>query len=194
MNTWESYQQIAVYPLKRYYGAGILSSVALNTGSAGAVDTLYTAPMLLPRKTLIESIAFNVTAGAAGSSARIGIYNCRDGANGRKGDLYPYRNLFDSGSIATTGSGMMEAYCRRWLKPGLYWLAMNFGVDVATIRTFGVAARACVLGFDSTIASPGYGWTVASTYGPFPGAFPAGATVLTTTPVLGMFYRPIAFR
>ena len=183
--SWERYQQSKLYPLKRFYAAGCINNAAATTGAPGAIDTLHTAPMLIVRRTLIESLAFNVTSGAASSTGRIGLYNCRDC---EAGDLYPYKNLWDSGSISTAGTGVMESYCRRWLDPGLYWLALNFGVDLPTLRSFVANSRANPLGYDSTLTSPGYGWTVASTFGSLPGAFPVGATVLTTTPVLGMFY------
>jgi len=183
--TWESFRAAGINPLDRYYAAGAMNSTAATTGSP-LTDNHYLLPLLMPRRCIVDRLAFRVTTGVATSVARIGLYDCRDW---RAGNIYPNRCLFPSGEFDCSGAAATkEAACRVQLEPGLYWLDFIAGTSSPTIRCFAAASMFPIVAGNSTLgANFGMGLLVSSTYGQLPGVMDDGAAQLATTPIPSLY-------
>lgn len=110
-------------------GMGSVSSTAFTM----VANRLYFLPYFSPRRRVYDRIAWLVaTAGAGGTTARLGIYTSSDG--GEPGVL-----LLDAGTVAVDSTGSKEiTISQELLGYRLYWLAMvsdgvpvGRGLDVA---------------------------------------------------------------
>jgi len=157
-----------------------------NTGlvlTAGAVTVgrLYAFPFLTPKAITVDRIAFNVTTLLAGK-ARAGIYN---DAGMRPGSL-----LVDGGEMDTGTTGVKAATINQALAgSGLYWLAFLANAAV-TVRILAVGGVLPILGCSSALGTaPNFGMYMAQTYGALPGTFSASPSMITGTPIVGIFVR-----
>ena len=163
----------------RWYAAGMVNATVLTTGAPTA-NFLRALPLITGRATL-DRIAINVTTGTAGL-IRLGIYN-------DDGNLYPSSLVLDAGEVSTGTAGVKTLTINQTLAPGLYWLALVNNA-ASTIRALALGGCMAILGLDATLSTaPGVGWSAAFTYAALPASFPAGASVLTATPVPAVFVR-----
>ena len=157
-----------------------------------ALNTLWALPLVVPKTTKFDTITFRITTVAsAGGVARAGIY--RD-----NGNTYPGVLIFDTGSIAVDAGAAKATTITSGLQvfqPGMYWLAWECGTAAPQMRVL-QTINMWMLGFDSALgtANPGYGYSVAHTFGALPDPYTAGATVLTTTPAVGVPTPAIGLR
>jgi hypothetical protein len=144
--------------------------------SAQAIDTLIACPFPVGLGCRLDRIGFNVTALAAGSSGRVGLYRAISARN-----VYPGALVVDSGAILTTSNGWKEANVDTPLRPGLYWsvyLAAVLAPSVSTINIAGAAPRNPILGWTAANPPAGYGsLRVAFAFAALPAAFPGGAAL-----------------
>lgn len=108
-----------------------------RTTAAPAVDAAYYVPFRVNRAVTISSLGVESTVGVAASTARIGIYADAAGFN------TPGALLAQTGDLATTGTGMVEAAVSIPLTPGLYWTAVlaHSTTVAATLRASGTYAE-----------------------------------------------------
>lgn len=160
------------------YICGSITPTATGT-AAVAKDTIKFVPFVHPHGFRISQIAFGVqTGGAAGSVARVGIYDCIDDL---RGDMTPNRLLLDGGEFDTTATGQMATAVTTQLEEGRwYWAAYHCGVNAPTIPTIALGGQALMLGSASG-ASPTHSThlTVNQSYGALPVTAPSGAIVQT---------------
>lgn len=141
--------------------------------AAQAIDTLIATPFPIGLGARLDRISFNVTALAAGSSARVGIYR----ATSRK-NIYPSSLVVDGGAIVTTSNGWKEAVINTPLRPGLYWAVYLAAVLAPTVSTLpsGGGVSSPILGWTNTpVAS--HSLRVAFAFAALPAAFPGGAAL-----------------
>lgn len=115
----------------RYYGPANMSP----STSALAAGTLLAIPFYVPNGFTANSIECEVTAVAAGSTIRMGIYT-----NNRTTDT-PDQLLLDAGTVdSATATGVKAIAISQHLDPGLYWLALVAQGGAPTIRSVGNVA------------------------------------------------------
>lgn len=124
-------------------GAGATSAAS----QALTANTLYLVPLPLPERRTITSLAVKVTAGAVGSSVRLGVYN-NDGDEGGPGTL-----AIDGGAIATNTPGLKALTTSVLLEPGLYWGAI-WSSGTPTIHAQGPSVSFVGCGWDMSLATP----------------------------------------
>ena len=151
--------------------SGIYYSTPISSPSttAPAADTLSVSPILLSACSL-DRIGVEVTAGAANSLCRLGIYTDDKG--------YPGALLLDAGTVSGASIAVLEITIDQAIGGGLYWLAYKAEVGAPTVR-----ANAGVPGifhFSATAAGVSasgnarQGWLkAAQAAGSLPVAFPA---------------------
>lgn len=173
----------------RVYVGGIARGTAfagtVNSTTLPAINTLWALPIIVPLTTKFDEISFRImTVSSAGGVARAGIY--RD-----NGNCYPGSLIFDTGSIATDASASSKSTtitaAVQILQPGLYWAAWECGTAAPQLRVL-QTINMLLLGFDrdlGAVTNPGYGYSVAHTFGALPNPYTAGGTLLTTTPAAG---------
>jgi len=178
---WEYYVLKGATANRRIIGGISLTSAFMGTVASTttpALNTLWALPLAVPKTTKFDLISFRITTLAgAGGVARAGIY--RD-----NGNMYPGSLIFDTGSIATdAATGMKNTTITtavQIFQPGLYWLAWECGVAAPQLRVL-QTINAGILGFDSdygSVTNPGWGYTVAHTFGALPDPYTAGGTLL----------------
>lgn len=86
------------------------------TGLTRTLNQMYTIPIFVPADAPIDRIACSISAGAASSGARLGIYNDDGG--------HPGTLRLDAGSVDTSNAGVKEIAISHTLTAGLYWLAI----------------------------------------------------------------------
>ena len=140
-----------------------------NAGTAITANTLLTLPFFIPRPMTADRIAIFVqTAGAAGTKARLGIYN--NGTN-----LYPGTLLLDAGEIVVDSTGLKAIIISQALSKGLYWLA--FVSDGTPSLPNSTHWDTHILGWRADdITYPNFPWQKAFTYAALPNPFPSDAT------------------
>lgn len=152
------------------------NGTALTTAALVA-NTLYAMPLLIERRTQINSIQINVTTSRASSFIRIGIY---DDIN-----LLPNNLILDAGQIAsgTTGIKNYSTGLPLFFKSGVYWLVCVTNSNPA-IRGFATAGLYPILGLDAAMGvTQGLGYQVNFTFAALPSTFPVGQTILVATPL-----------
>jgi hypothetical protein len=111
----------ASHSLTRYastvYVVSPYLTLANPAGAALTADRLYMIPFPVSDPGVMTRIGINVTTGAAGKSARLGVYRVTQ-AN-RPGKL-----LLDAGTVDLTSTALVEATISLNLHPGWYWLAL----------------------------------------------------------------------
>lgn len=113
-----TYDVFSILRTGHYYTNPNLTSAA--TTQALTADRLYCIPLVVCRDFSIDRIAIQVTtAGAAGTKARLGIYE--NGTNLHPGDL-----LVDLGTVDvdSTGVKVITISPTQALTKGVYWLAV----------------------------------------------------------------------
>ena len=159
-NWWE--KVITGYYMTPYPG------VALNTtGSAVNADSLYaTCPTLVARDMTFDRIAIKVvTAGAASTKARIGIYAV--GTN-----MYPGALVLDAGEVAVDSTGVKAIVINQSLTKGLYYMA--FISDGTPQPAYTYNSRSPLGIREGEFAYGHHMWRVAQAYGALPDPFTAG--------------------
>jgi len=127
----------------RYYSSNMFGT---STTSSSAANRLYLTPMYLPAPRNVDRIGINVTlAGAAGSVARLGVYNS-DPTTG-----LPSTVLVDGGTVAISATGAAQVTVSATLH-GLVWLACTSGA--ATLVAFSTSQSPNIMGA-SSLASLG---------------------------------------
>jgi len=98
-----------------------------KTTGAGAVNTTYYQPIIIPSTTTLTKLSVNTASTYAGTGAvRLGIYNMD--ANGE-----PSTVKLDAGTVATTAaSTMYQITISQAITPGIYFLAANMQTAAAT--------------------------------------------------------------
>jgi hypothetical protein len=133
------------------------------------VDTLYAMPLYVPVTAFCQAIGISVTAGAAASSIRMGIYA---DSGGLPGDL-----IVDAGVVSGVNTSEVALALTNWLRPGWYWLAvLTDGTPTVRGLAPGISLLGHATNIDSTVGSPGV--SVAQAYGALPTPFTPGATQL----------------
>lgn len=115
----------------RFYDASTHGIGNLEFGTTAMVANVFAAiPIFIPRTSAFDRIGLEVTtAGAGGSTARVGIY--RD-SNGAPGQIVAGS---DAGALATDAVAVVESSISVSLTPGWYWLANLFSAT-PTCRAF----------------------------------------------------------
>lgn len=177
----------------RKYVAGMPNNAALITSTTSpAVGTLFALPLVVSKTTKFDIITFTISTNGA-ANAHAGIY--RD-----TGNCYPGALIFDTGDIdCSTGNTKNTTItsASQIFQPDLYWLAWE--ASAATIQIRGVPGNSSLMGIlgngtSLTAAQPGYGYTVAHTYGAMPDPFTASATVRTNQSAVGDIMPAIGLR
>jgi len=94
-----------------------LFTYGTNNTQALVADVLWGTIIWIPRALTVDRIAIDVTAGAAGKIAYVGIYNV--GAN-----LVPGSLLIDGGSISVAAVTVVAATVSQALTKGYYYVAV----------------------------------------------------------------------
>jgi hypothetical protein len=100
----------------------------LRASAALPADTCAASPFAVPRPTELDQMYLDVTAAAAGSTIRLGIY--ADDGTGRPGAL-----VLDAGTIDSATIGTKALAISVTLPPGLYWLTAAARGGSPVIRT-----------------------------------------------------------
>ena len=134
-------------------------------------DRLYASPLIIVRDMTVDRIAIQVsTAGAAGTKARLGIYN--DGTN-----LYPGTLLLDAGEVAVDAVAIVNITISKALTKGIYWMAIvtNGTPDVMGDDAYDQSIP--IMGLSSTNfgVNNDY-WYVAHTYAALPTPYTAAGS------------------
>lgn len=105
---------------------------APGSGSyGGTLNRLDLVPIWIAQSTPIDAIAaFVATAAGAGGVVRLGVFNS-------KSDGMPGTVRFDSGTVATTSTGVKSITISQTLPAGLYYLGAVPQVATAVFRAFG---------------------------------------------------------
>ena len=179
----------------RRYIAGLAeTNETLLTSTTGpVVNLLYAMPLIVPRTTKFDTICMEVTTGGAGSNCRLGIYY-------DNGNCYPGALIFDSGNLATTGTGEKAATITAGLQtfnPGLYWLTYENSATVPQVRILpGAGGQIPILGHTTPFGAnlPATGYTVAHTVGALPNPYSAGGAIRTLVSGVGNGIPAVALR
>jgi hypothetical protein len=172
------------------YLAGAQSCTSLSTIST-TLDVLRAIPFWAPARpgATIGRIAFENTTAAAGTNARIGIYqNVAD-----KTSFYPGALEVDSGDISTATVAIHTFAPSVQLIPGnLYWMAIVLS-STRTLRGIQITGQVNILGIpqDVTGTTPwARGITVAHSYAALPDPFTGGGAYLTGSVIIpGLRYQ-----
>lgn len=140
--------------------------------SAIAVDTLRAVPFIVKRTGILNRIGINVTAVAAGGTARVGVYSSDPNR-----EYYPAALLVDSGVIDVSAGVFKSVAINLAVKAGdVLWLVYVVGVLAPTITTVGGNVN-MLLGYSSANAAAWTGISVAFPFAALPVAFPAAAAL-----------------
>jgi hypothetical protein len=171
--------------VSRFVTSAGRNSAQVITGVTGL--RLYYVPFLLRVGSPVTSLAMNVTtAGAAGTTARIGLYTCNE-----KG--YPGALLATSGDIDTSTTGVKTATLGSALSlpPGWYFAAIVCsGAPTITCYLSGASnlIGCSPLGFNASLVAIEFRYeTVASA------VLPAAASATTTASAVGIAHPPLIF-
>ena len=172
----------------RRYIAGMITNATVLTATAIVANTLYALPFYVGKTTSFDVLAVQVTAAGASSNVRMGIY-------ADDGNLFPSTLINESVAISSATTGMKEHTIptgNQSFSPGLYWLAFECMATAPTIRTIPLASIFPIMGLDSTLGTaPGFGYTVAHTFGALPNPYTASASVMTAIPIPAISLRAI---
>jgi hypothetical protein len=167
---------------------GAIGNSAYGTG-AQPKNVMRAYPFILPATRTADRIGFEVTAFAANTSGRAAIYQATSATN-----IYPSTLILDDGGSVTNAANQVNSTNINQVLTGgvVYWFATVMG---NTVGANGATCRALDLLPACSIGCPapppivnGFYLTVTQTYGAL-GAFPAGATIGSTTsvcPVVGL--------
>lgn len=140
---------LAVNPLNLSTAASSRVLAPFMPSSAGTLvataNRLYYVPLLLATPREVDAIVFRISAGAASTTAKAGLYAA--GVDGKPG-----ARLAQSASIDTSAGGKMSGtFTSKRYPPGLYYLAVASG-GAPTFNSAGAAiiAQNPLLGADST--------------------------------------------
>jgi len=167
--------------IQTYRELGACSPGGATLGVAVPIGTLVAAPFIIGLDATLDRIGFNCTVGAAGSSARVGVYRSTSPRN-----VYPGALVVDSGAISTVANGWKEANIATRLAPGLYWRVYLAGVLAPTVSTLGPAATPTspILGYSAANPpTPFNSLRVAFAFAALPATFPGGAALNVGSPV-----------
>lgn len=187
-SVWTNMRDIEAgnYSQQIYHVASQL--LAQGTGTAAiTIDQIMAVPFFVGANDLnVDRMAFRVTAGgAAGSVARVGIYNSTSESNMRPSSL-----VVDAGEVDTTVIAVHISTVSVVLSANtLYWFALLCGVASPTVKTLNEDS-VHVIAYDDTF--PTEAWTSlgkAQAYGALPDPFTADSQLLSIAsrlPVIGV--------
>ena len=164
------------------------------TTAALVADTLYATPFFVSGAALnLDKLTFEVTTvGAAGTKARIGIYN-----NTARFAPYPDQLMVDAGEFAVDAGGGTGYKTTTGLDvdlpPSMYWAVIQASAAV-TIRVFSAANVYLTLGVPTTSFTTnnyGHGWQIADAYGALPSTFPGNVGTATLRTVVTNAFIPL---
>jgi hypothetical protein len=164
------------YAAARYY-TGECSSVSGAATIAMVANTLYVNPFAVRKTVAWTKIGIEVTAFAAGKSARLGIYNFTNGV--------PTTLVLDAGTVSVAANGVQEVTINQILPPGMY------AVCIVSDGTPTVRALATTFSMLGTVGI-GTGGTAdaqmnrAFTYGVLPATFGAVTYLTSNNPGITM--------
>lgn len=141
------------------------------TGVLIAANLFDAFPFPVTETTTYDKIGIKVdTAGASGTSARLGVYK-------DNGSQYPGGLLVDAGTVPTDATGVQTLPINLTLERGIYWLARNSdgGPGITGINN----QDSISIGIDDTLSgSPAGAIRSTTTYGSFPSTYSSGAAPL----------------
>lgn len=152
-----------VYYLPDYYTGS-------DTFASGSLNRLYFHYLVVDQTTTFDRAVIEVTAFAAASGVRVGIYT------NTTGGFSPSNLVAELGTFDTTANGYPTLTINQTLTPGVYWLAFVAQGGTPSLRTCTVS-RVPFLGDSSTSASASIGYYQSSVTG----ALPASGLSLTRT-------------
>lgn len=164
-----------------YYGTD--TNISASGYSAGQVfnGLLYAIPVVVPRTVAIDRIGAEITTPSAGQTFRVGIYD-RTGVRGRPGAL-----IVESAALAADSAAFVEGTIAATLPAGVVWFCIQAGDNTMRFRFTVLASQIAVIGKSAGGGSaPERILVVSQSYGAFPAAFPAGATLNTAGPVVNV--------
>lgn len=163
---------------ERWYPANLVNNVNPTTVNT-AHDTLYAVPIVEARGGTVDRIGFYMSALLVGN-ARLGIYQATSATN-----LYPNTLVVDAGAAALV-NGLNSRNINQVLTAGtLYWLAMITSVDTNPAPPYALPLTGTLPQLGVSNAFVQWSWcSVAQAYGALPANFPAGAALLSTTPLM----------
>lgn len=139
------------------------------TTFAMAANQVRYAPILVITPITIDQLAIEVTsAGAGGTTARLGIYNADT-------SWQPTTLVVDAGTVAVDSTGVKTAGISTTLQPGRYLTAINTD-GAPTVRT--VRGGAHYMGLNTSLGASSFNISMLATQ--TYAAFPATATAPTT--------------
>lgn len=161
----------------RYYGAVGRNELAGTLDYPMPAGTVIPAPIYLPRRATIESLALSVSAGAPGALLKLALYHTNDaGGLGHK--------IYETGDLAASGSGVIGVSgVGITLEAGMYFLCAIANASI-TIKVRSNVMLAELFGSstpDSTEFLPIY-----SLYA-YPPQLPANASDVTPNAYLAAF-------
>lgn len=159
------------------YLAGFPYAATWNSVACG-VNVIRTAAYVPHQNMTIDQLAFHLIGlGAAGSVARIGLYDSDPVS------LRPRNLLFDSGSLATdAGAGVRTAAVSPpiVLKRGtVYWLAILTGVAAPSLATSTTVPVPILGSAAGDLTATQFAWKLNFAFGPFPVLWPGGEQIMS---------------
>lgn len=151
-----------------YYG----SPAYTVTTAALVAGTLTATPWRVEYTTTVTRLRAEVTAGAVGSTVRLGIYaSATDQAR-------PDALVVDGGTIDGNSATAQEVTVSTVLAPGLYWLVGAAQGGTPTARILQGTTDPCTPA-DDTMSGVRSGWSMTGVTGALPANFSASPAVIT---------------
>ena len=143
---------------------------ALNA-STMVPGRFYAIPFIVPNDKTYDRIAIQVSTGAAGTTARLGIY--APAYTSAEPGIQPGQLILDAGEVSTDSSGLKEIAISQQLSAGWYFLAaifsgnpscMAYAITTTYARMGHIYGRSAL----NVMTIDGPQWCVSRTYGPLP--------------------------
>lgn len=162
----------------RYYPVPWQGGATAMATAVMVANAIRCVPLCFTSYKVVDVLAINVTASAAGGEVAAAIY--ADDGTGYPGTLVASMGTFN---VAAIGVKVITGLALTFAPGSKYWVAL-WSNGAPTCRAQVLSNSLPVLGTDATLATAmGLGWSSASAYTPgvstFPLAFPAGAAVIT---------------
>jgi hypothetical protein len=160
--------------------AGAVNAIAPSTVTLIA-NTLRAFPIFFGKAVSLSAMRVEITAVAAATAARFGLYT------NTPGDIYPKDLIADSEGVintATSGVSVVTPTTNIVIpSPGLYWLAMN-STTSPTMRARAAAAIPPIMGLHPAMGASvnAVGYSGALAFGSLPERYPSGQGRLYNVP------------
>jgi hypothetical protein len=156
------------WPIGTYKMPGIIYVNANPT-----IHQLKLAPIIVPKRIMIDEIAIEVVAAVAASFFRAGLY-------ADNGDGYPGAILHDSGQFDTSTTGVKTSSTNLVLNPGTYWVGGATQGAAAQLRT--IAYPEHMIGVDGLNANNYDCYQEGGVTGALPGSFTTSKVLSSNSP------------